>query len=203
MPHQSATGRALTGLLIALCFGCATQEENQQLLGAGAGAAVGCAGGAAVKGKEGCITGGVLGAAVGWGVTAHYQASQVRSQQQDQKIYGVTKPVSATQVKIRKGSSTPKQVHPGDTVKVLTDYSLLIPAKISSVQVEESWVLMKDGKVLSTLPGQRSDRAAGGWMADASIKIPADAKPGTYVTEHRVKADSSYDTDESTFIVGS
>jgi hypothetical protein len=192
---------ALT-LCIGLSTGCADQSDNGKVLGAGLGAAVGCGVGAAAGGKEGCAAGAVAGAAAGWALTAQYQANQVRSAQEDQKIYGVTEPVSGTQVKIRKGSVAPTRVKPGTTVKILTDYSLMAPGGKDAVAVEESWVLLKDGETLSTLPPQRNNRTPGGWVADASIKIPENAKPGTYVVEHKVQSGSSYDSDESTFIVG-
>ncbi|EXJ14545.1 hypothetical protein D779_2686 [Imhoffiella purpurea] len=40
-------------------------------------------------------------------------------------------------------------------------------------------------------------------MADAEISIPSDVPTGTYLIEHRVQVGSSYDVDESTFVVRS
>ncbi len=203
----SAPNLRVTGLALccALMTGCATTEGNQQLFGAGIGTALGCGIGYAIGGAQGCAIGSALGAAAGWGVVAQYQATQVRSVAQDQQIYGLTEPVSSTQVQIRKGTSAPNTVRPGDTVKVATDYSLMMPPSLAAqgADVEESWVLKKDGKVLTNLPPQKNHRAGGGWAANASIPIPKNAQAGTYVVEHKVQAGPSYDTDESVFIVES
>ncbi|MDD2760648.1 MAG: hypothetical protein PHH11_10195 [Methylomonas sp.] len=203
---------ALTALPLLLNGGCATQQGNDQLMGAGAGmvggAALGCLTGFLAGGNaNGCAKGAAIGAAVGavtgWGAVkvAQYQASQVRSAQEDQQVYGLTKSVNATQIKINKGTSTPKMVRPGESVKLFTDYSVQLPSSMGSTPVAESWTLKKDGKVLAELPPQNNQRTAGGWNADATVPIPTNAELGTYVIEHKVLAGSSYDTDESTFVV--
>ncbi|MCX7114265.1 MAG: hypothetical protein NTX45_30180 [Proteobacteria bacterium] len=205
-----------TLIALALCpslmLGCATQQGNDQLMGAGAGAAggaaLGCltgfiAGGSASSCGTGAAIGAAAGAVVGWGAVklSQYQASQVRAPADDQRMYGLTKPVDTTQVKIRKGTVTPRTVKPGDSVTLFTDYSVMLPPKSPSTQVAESWILQKDGKVLAELPQKSTDRAPGGWNADAMIPIPSNAALGTYVVEHKVQAGTSYDTDESTFVV--
>lgn len=203
---------ALALFPVLMTGGCATQQGNDQLMGAGAGmaggAALGCLTGFLASGHAGgCATGAAVGAAVGavtgWGAVklAQYQSTQVRSAQEDQQIYGLTKSVSATQVKINKGTSTPSMVKPGDSVKLFTDYSVQLPANMSSTPVSESWVLKKDGKILADLPPQNNQRTSGGWNADATVPIPTNAELGTYVIEHKVLAGNSYDTDESTFVV--
>jgi hypothetical protein len=176
--------------------------------GALGGAALGCltgfiAGGNASSCGTGAAIGAATGAVVGWGAVklSQYQASQVRTPTDDQRMYGLTKPVDTTQVKIRKGSVTPRTVKPGDSVKLTTDYSVMLPPKTPSTQVAESWTLQKDGKVLAELPQKSTDRASGGWNADAMIPIPKNAELGTYVVEHKVQSGTSYDTDESNFVV--
>ena len=194
---------------LALCCGvmsgCATGEGNQQLLGAGLGTAIGCGLGYAVGGARGCAVGGALGAATGWGVVAQYQATQVRSAVQDQAIYGVTEPVAANKVQIRKGTATPSTVRPGSNVQIDTDYSLLMPTGTAAqgADVQESFSLKKDGKALTTSAPKTYHRPAGGWVATKTLPIPQNAEPGTYVVETKVQAGSSYDTDETVFIVAS
>lgn len=188
--------------------GCATMdgEGQQQALGAGLGAAVGCGIGALItRDARGCAAGAAIGGALGFAVVKinQYEAKQVRSVTADARLYGLTKPVDSAQVKIRNGASTPKAVKVGQEVVISTDYSVRVPKSESTVSVSESWSLKKDGKVLYSLPAQQNARAPGGWVATATIPVPADAPPGTYVVEHKVKAGSSYDTDESTFIVKS
>lgn len=203
---------AIVLLPMLMAGGCATQQGNDQLMGAGAGmaggAVLGCLTGFLASGDAGgCAKGAAIGAAVGvvtgWGAVkvSQYQATQVRTAQEDQQIYGLTKSVNDTQVKINKGTSTPNMVRPGDSVKLFTDYSVQLPAKMKTTPVSESWTLKKDGKVLADLPPQNNQRTSGGWNADATVPIPTNAELGTYVIEHKVLAGNSYDTDESTFVV--
>jgi len=206
--HKSLSAFLLCPVLLS---GCATQQGNDQLVGAGAGAAggaaLGCLIGLAAGGGRGCAigaaAGAVTGAAAGWGVVKYqqYQASQVRTPQEDQRLYGLAKSVDTTQVKINKGTSKPGTVKPGESVKLFTDYSVQLPAKQKTAPVSESWTLKKDGKVLAELPPQNNQRTSGGWNADATVPIPKSASPGTYVIEHKVASGDSYDTDESTFVV--
>jgi LysM repeat protein len=192
----------------SLVSGCATMggEGQQQAMGAGIGAALGCGVGVLItRNARGCAIGAAAGGLLGWGVVKinQYQAKQVRSASADRRVYGLTKAVDTSLVKIRKGASSPKAVKPGQVVVISTDYSLLLPRRESSETVYESWALKKDGKVLYSLPEQANKRTGGGWVAEATINVPKSAPPGTYVVEHKVKAGSSYDTDESTFIVKS
>lgn len=202
-------------IALALCpvllAGCATQQGNDQLMGAGAGAlggaALGCLIGYAAGGGSGCATGAAIGGATGmvagWGAVKYsqYQSEQVRTVQQDQSLYGLTKSVASPQVKINKGVSEPKSVRPGGSVNLATDYSVQLPNTMAATLVAESWTLKKDGQVLADLPAKTSQRTAGGWAANATIPIPGNATPGTYVIEHKVQSGNSYDTDESTFLV--
>jgi uncharacterized protein YcfJ len=201
----------VAALFPVLLTSCATQQGNDQLMGAGAGAlsgaALGCLTGLAFGGGSGCAQGAAIGATVGmvagWGVVKmnQYQASQVRTANEDQRLYGLAKSVNTPQVKINKGTSKPDTVRPGESVKLSTDYSLQLPDNMKTASVSESWTLKKDGKVLADLPPQNNQRSSGGWDADGVVPIPKEAKPGTYVIEHKVKAGDSYDTDESTFLV--
>jgi hypothetical protein len=196
---------------VAVCLvlsGCATMdaESQQQAMGAGIGAALGCGVGALITGDaRGCAAGAAIGGVVGFGAVtlSQYQARQVRTAQQEASLYGLTKPVNGVQVNIRKGSASPKVVNPGKQVEVATRYSVFLPQGQSSVSVSESWVLKKDGQTLATIPAETAVRPAGGFEVNAFFPVPANATPGTYVVEHVVKAGSSYDTDESSFVVKS
>lgn len=197
-------------LCVALGFslvaGCATTEENQQVFGAAGGAMLGCLAGTLIsRNAKGCAAGALAGAAVGWSAVkvSQYNATQVRSATEDQRVYGLTKPPKSTLVKINKGVAAPENVKPGAQVSVVTDYSLLVPSGMAGADVTESWVLKKDGKVLANLPPQRVYRQAGGWAADATIPIPSNAKPGTYVVETKVQAGTSYDVNQAVFVVES
>lgn len=198
-------GVALAFASVVGLSGCqSTGGIQDQLAGAGIGAAIGAGVGALVTGSaRGAAAGAAIGGLVGLtAVTINqYQARQVRSSAADTRIYGLAQPVSSPQVKIRQGSSSPKTVRAGQTINISTDYSVLLPSGRSSTNVTESWVLKKDGTSVAKLPSKSSSRSAGGWAAKAEITVPDAIEPGTYVIEHRVKSGSSYDTDESTFVV--
>lgn len=190
----------------SLIIGCATPEQNQQLFGAAGGAALGCLAGALITGDtKGCAAGAAAGAVVGWGAVkiSQYHASQTRSAEEDRRIYGLTKPVSSTTVKIRKGTVSPAKLKPGEQVVVVTDYSLMAPKTVGDAQVMESWVLKRDGKSLTQPTTKTVTRTVGGYSVDATIPIPRDAPPGTYVVETKVQAGTSYDVNESVFVIES
>lgn len=192
-------------LFCSLTAGCATPEETQQATGSAISSAIGAAIGYAVGGTKGAVIGAGIGLAAGWTAVkiSQYNATQVRSASEDQQIYGLTKPVKNTVVKIRKGTAAPASVRPGQQVTVVTDYSLEVPQGVSGSEVVESWVLKKDGQVLTNVAPQRIHRDGGGYAVDATIPIPANAKPGTYVVETKVQAGTSYDVNQAVFVVAS
>jgi len=149
------------------------------------------------------LVGAAAGAALGWATAKllEYNSTQVRSEDNDRQIYGISERVASPLVKVRKGSSSPAQIRAGEQVRVVTDYSVMLPQGMTEADVNESWVLKKDGKVLSEIPQQQVKRIGGGWEAIASIAIPSNAQPGTYVIEHKVQTGTSYDTDESVFVI--
>ncbi|MBK1708251.1 MULTISPECIES: glycine zipper domain-containing protein [Marichromatium] len=203
-PYRKGLTAAALAATVAVS-GCQTTGDTQdQAAGAGIGALVGAGIGALVTGDaRGAAAGAAIGGALGWSVVAlnQYQSRQVRSSAADSRVYGLSKPVERTQVKIRRGSNSPRTVGRGQSVDLVTDYSVMLPPSVSRTSVTESWTLKKDGRSVARLPAKTSTRSAGGWAAQAEITIPSDVPPGTYVIEHRVKAGSSYDTDESTFVV--
>lgn len=196
------------GIMIAAALftaGCAsTGSVQDQALGTGIGAALGCGVGVLITGDaRGCATGAAVGAMVGFGAVAitQYNSRQVRSAASDSRTYGLSQAPATPQVKVRMGTSTPKEVARGGSVNLVTDYSVALPRGVTQASVSESWTLKKGGKVVQKLPAKSAQRTAGGWQADAVIKIPSNVPPGTYVIEHRVESGDSYDTDESTFVV--
>jgi hypothetical protein len=192
------------GIAVALCgvlvLGCSTTQG----IGAASGAAVGAITGVLIEGDaEGAIAGAMIGAAVGWGAAAlyEYHTTRDRTAQQDAELYGYTQGVGPV-VKIRGAAAEPREVRPGDTVQLTTDYSVNAPSGSNSVFVTESWELEKDGDLISEFQGKREARESGGWVAEGSIPVPDDATPGTYVVGHRVATDSgSEDRRDAVFIV--
>ena len=175
-PAAAVAGCGATGAIVGL----ATRSY-----GWGAGAAGGCL-------------------ALSWAISS-YNATRVRSAQEDQKLYGygLTEPITTSEVKIRKVSSSPVKIRPGQSVKAETTYSVMLPSNVSSVDVKEWVVLKKDGNVLTQLDPETAKREAAAWTSDVTIPIPDGAEKGTYVIEHHVVSGASNDMFESTFVVGS
>lgn len=194
-----------TVVCISLLTGCASMTpESQQAMGAAFGAVAGGLATGLTTGNVGYgLAGAVGGAALAWGAVklVQYNSEQVRSAQQDQRLYGFAPAVNAPTVKLNKGNASPEMVSPGQHVDVVSDYSLSLPASQTIVQVQETYSLKKDGNVLFQSPIQTAQHTAGGYAITAGIPIPADAKPGTYVIESKIQAGNSYDTNQAVFVV--
>jgi hypothetical protein len=106
-------------------------------------------------------------------------------------------------VKIGRGSSGPKIVTPGQRVAITFHYSVLLPQSHPNASISESWTVKKEGVVMAPLPPAVKQRTAGDWAAATTFLVPANVPPGTYAVEFKVKAGSSYDTSEHTFVVKS
>ncbi len=194
----------IAATLCGLLSGCATTPgQQQQAWGAGLGALTGGGLAALAGGNRQAITAGALaGGLIGWGAVklSQYQATQTMTATQ-MEANGLARSGTSTTVNIQNGTATPGMVGPGNQVKVVTDYLVNAPAGISSVPIAETWSLKKDGQPLATLPAANQVRVPGGYAAEAYIPIPQTAEPGTYVVEHKVQAGTSYDVDESVFVV--
>ncbi|MCI0733602.1 MAG: hypothetical protein L0Y38_07250 [Methylococcaceae bacterium] len=193
--------------LVVWLSGCANMSTGEQagaaLLGCGAvGAIVGLATDSAGIGAAaggGCLALGAAAIAINY-----YQSQQSRSYTQDQEAYGyslaqVTEPV----VKVRNGTASPNVVRSGDKLAVTTNYSVITPEDQAqnAIAVEETLVLSKDGELIKTLGPRVEQRTAGGWDAQAEMKIPDKMPAGTYVIEHKVKVGDSYSVQNSSFEV--
>jgi hypothetical protein len=196
-------------LLLVCCLGlssCATMYDGQldQIGGTIAGAAVGAILGGLIGGDaESVLIGAAAGGLMGWSTAtvAHYEACQVRTSQEDRRMYGFTKSVSTPTIKIRQGTVEPNRVKAGQEVTVVTDYSIYLPNRSPNVPVQESYKLLRDGKEICTLPPQNKTLGNGGFTGKAAIPVPRGAKPGTYIIEHRTVTGSSYDVTTTSFIV--
>ncbi len=197
----------------ATLAGCATTQESQEQT---TGALIGCAGGAIIGAlignTRGAVAGCAAGALVGWGTVkmTQYNASQSRSRNADEDrysrsdpdFYALDKPVTDSTIKIRGATASPDRASAGSTIVAVTDYSVITPSQSTTIDVEESWALKKDGKQLVELKPQPQTRRTGGWESRAEFPVPQDADAGTYVIEHKVRAGSSYDKRVSVFVVG-
>jgi hypothetical protein len=184
----------------SLLVGCATMEQSAGL------ATLGCAGVGVLTGILTKNAGAGAGAGAGCLALAgiaiyNYHSSQSRTAVEDQKLYGYTSPVNSTEVKIRNATAFPEMIKPGDKLKVNLDYSVMAPQGTNDVNVQETMVLKRDGKVLNELSNRSISRKLGGGNTEAEFQIPAKLPPGTYVIEHKVQAGTSYDVRPTVFVV--
>ena len=193
--YRSLVSVVIGAAFLAACSGM-NQDAGNQLLGALGGAAAGAGIGAlATKGDtKATLIGAAAGAAVGWATVklVQYYSQKTATEEEEAKTYGY-QPAQGTVIKIRNASAAPAQVSPGQKVTFETDYSVLAPPGTSTVPVQESWELSKDGTLITKMPPKNEQREPAGWQSKASIDIPANATPGTYVVKTRVEAGTSYD----------
>lgn len=200
---RSVVAVVLASALLTSCSGMSSDTGNQ-LLGALGGAAAGAGIGAlATKGDpKAALIGAAAGAAVGWATVklVQYYSQKTSTEEEEARTYGY-QPAQGTIVKIRNASAAPSQVSPGQKVTFETDYAVLAPEGTSTVAVQESWELSKDGTVVATMPTKTEQREPAGWQSRASIDIPSNASPGTYTVRTRVEAGTSYDERLAAFVV--
>lgn len=184
----------------SLLTGCATMQQSAGL------ATLGCAGVGVLTGILTKNAGAGAGAGAGCLALAgiaiyNYHSSQSRTIAEDQKIYGYTSPANSTEVKIRNATAFPETVRNGDKLKIALDYSVMAPKGTSSVNVQETMTLKKDGKVLQELSNRPISRELGGGSSEVDFTIPTKMPPGTYVIEQKVQAGTSYDVRPTVFVV--
>jgi serine/threonine protein kinase/tetratricopeptide (TPR) repeat protein len=112
-----------------------------------------------------------------------------------------TGPENTTLVKIQKATASHVAAKAGDTVEFLTEYSLTLPEGARRKFVEATWVLKRNGKKIGTEGISARMAKAGVNSAANELTLPPRVRPGTYVVEHRVRAENSYDVAQSSFSV--
>ena len=194
----------------AALTGCATMEQQDQAAGAIGGCVVGGIIGALVSGPRGAAVGCVAAGAVGWAVVSNYQAKQARTAASDAKkyrsrdpdFYAISNKPAGPNIKIRDAGVSPSRVKPGQEILISTDFSLNVPENQSTVPVEYSMTMIKDGKTLTSKKMPTESRGTGGWNYDTPFSIPQGAEPGVYTVKQRVSTGSNtYDEVTSKFTV--
>jgi len=132
-----------------------------------------------------------------------YRSANNRTVEQDQKLYRYAPPTGSPQIKIRKSTAFPETVKAGDTLIVGMDYSVMAAQGTESVDIRESMVLKRNGKVLTPLLDEPVRRTLGGIISELDFKIPQGLPPGTYVIEQEIGTGESSDTGSAVFLVGS
>jgi hypothetical protein len=193
---RKGSGSALAvAALVALVAGCDTAGARKmssalnQLTGGRAGSA-----------STGDARLDLAVAAANWASVAvgHYRAQQTRSAEEEAKSVGYNKS-QGTVLKVRRASVTPANATPGKPISFEMDYALLSPEQ--ELDVSEEWSILKEGKTLTTTSPQTESRRPGGWRAHASINLPREAKPGTYVVRSSVRTGNLSDSRDARFTI--
>ena len=204
---KSFAGIALA-IAVAFTFtACATQNEGQYtatgagigaITGAVLGAALGSVGGHAGAGAVvGSVFGGLAGASIG-NNEYHLQRSEELSAQQ----YSYNEARARSDfVRIKDAYATPKTVAPGDTVNLITTYTILTPYRRMALVHEVREVRDDSGKIIGR-PEVTIRREGGTWTSSMPMTIPEDAHPGRYRVRAIVETDSAGDTRDFAFYVG-
>ena len=183
---------AIIIFISSLLSGCSSEQVKK--MSEAAGAAVG----AVTAG----VRAGVEGAKVGWKAASNHESKQVRSEQQDRRLYGFSTATNSVLIKLNKGYSTPKTISPGEQVRIHSDYSLSLPKSYNNkTDVTAVWILKKDNEVILKTKPAIKNKKAGGHLIDHPFDIPKTAEPGTYVVETKLSSGSAYDVNEATFVV--
>ncbi len=202
--------KTLSALLIvvfvpATLSGCATTDQNQQLGGAAVGAlAAGLTTGLLTGNVGAGIGAAVAGAAVGWGAIRlmQHESRQVRSAEEDQRLYGFAPATNQVMIRLNRGQASPNMISAGEQTTIYSDYSLSVPPSHNNqAEVTYSWKLKKDGNVLTESKPVSQIKAAAGHQTIQPINVPQNAEPGTYVVETILAAGSAYDVNETVFVV--
>jgi hypothetical protein len=162
-------------LAIALALGCATQEGNEQALGAVLGGAAGgticaIAGGNSAE----CVASAAGGALVGWGIVKVKQTMEKRTE--------LAQNASKPAVLIRNYQIDPPAVAPGQAMTASTTYDLLSPKSVGPRPVTQTFKIQTlDGKEVNTFtPMQGQMKEQGRYEVGWEIPIPKKAPPGQY-----------------------
>ena len=189
----------------SLLSGCATTQENQQFGGAALGAlAAGITTGLLTGNVGYGIAAAIGGAALGWGAVklAQHETKEVRTAQEDQRLYGFTPATDSVLIKLNKGYASPKDITPGQQTTIYSDYSLSLPPSYNNqANVTYEWTLKKDGQILSRSDPAMQSKPAAGHQTIQKIDIPGNAEPGTYIVETKLSSGNTYDINEVAFIV--
>src|SRR5262245_11133575 len=202
MSRIAGAGLAGCALVIASCS--MTTETQEQVAGAGIGAATGAAIGAAASGgnPRAVAVGATSGAVTGWGTVKLAQMASKRTQsaQQENSLQG-WKPGEPARVKMRGLSVRPDPAGPGSQATIALSYGITGP-RDGSVPVRET-IEIRDPRNKVVVPAQpiEQSRSPGGWESPRTLPLPRTARAGTYQILARVDAGTSHDETQATLIV--
>jgi hypothetical protein len=194
----------LAGCSLAIASCSMTTEGQEQLAGAGIGAATGAAIGAAASGgnPRAVAIGAGSGAVAGWGTVklAQMAAKRTQSAQQENSIQG-WKPGDPARVKMRGVYVRPDPAGPGSQTTIAMNYGVTGP-RDGYVPVRET-IEIRDPRNKVVVPAQpiEQSRSPGGWESPRTLPLPRNAPAGTYQIIARVDSGTSHDESQATLTV--
>lgn len=188
---------ALTLSLGASMTGCQSYGEA-----AGLGAAVGAVGGAIIGHQSGhALEGAAIGAAVGGaaGAVAHkIKSNKQREAAETQAAYNY-QPAQGEMLRFEGAQVMPKSVRPGDMIEGRIQYAIMGTG--AGVSVQESRLLIRDGRVVAELSNETLTRTDGTWSSSQNFRLPNNQGPGLYTLETRVRTSKSSISGQDTFVI--
>jgi hypothetical protein len=201
--------RGIASALLASCTlvvaSCSmTTETQQQLAGAGIGAATGGAIGAAASGgnPRAVTSGAGSGAVAGWGSVklGRMACKHTQSAQHENSLQG-WKMGHPARVKLRSLVVRPDPADPGSETTIALTYGISGP-RDSSIAVRET-IEVRDPRNNVVIPAQPIERirTPGGWESPRTLPLPRNAPAGTYQIIARVEGGTSHDEAHTTLTV--
>jgi hypothetical protein len=164
-------------------------------VGAGTGA---IAGAIATDSVTGTVVGGLLGALVG-GAIGHYAYDRERSRDETIARYDQGGQYESI-LRIEEASAWPETVRPGDSVDLRMTYAVITPSGNSITRITESREIWSGSELVGN-PEVRVERADGTYSSNVPLRLPGNARPGTYSVKYTVQSDFAVDVRETTFNV--
>ena len=198
----------LIGFSTFTLTGCASdqyQRNKGAAIGGGGGAVAGGTLGGMIGARSGqtatgVVIGGLLGALAGAAI-GHYAYDQQRTEEAAQEEYGYSYDQSkANLVRIEKAVARPGAARRGDTIELLTTYTVLGP-KGANMEVTEIREIRNEKRELTGRPRITVRRQGGTYTSRLPLTLPANAQRGTYIVYATVESGGSSDTKEFTFTV--
>jgi hypothetical protein len=192
---------AITILVLAVfttsILGCGTvpEEHKGAAVGAGAGALAGVLLGGSTGGR---VVGGLIGALVG-GAIGHYAYDKQKTRDETAKAYNY-QPSQGTQVIIENAQVSPQAIRGGEDVNLGTTYAVLTPSEGSQVDVTEIRRITHNGELVGN-PQVTVARTGGTYTSSVPLRLPQDAKKGTYVVTTTIETAAAKDSRETRFSV--
>lgn len=103
-------------------------------------------------------------------------------------------------LRIKQSTLAPTEVYKGEQVTLTLQY-IVLGAPASGISVRERSALSKDGKELTILKDESSQKENGTWENTLSFAVPASAKPGKYTVTLQISAQGQSRSTRRTFTV--